>query len=270
MSIVTYDYIPQTNTPMKNTRHRIWLIGLIAVLLAACSQEGPSLLRPDKEYSVLPPEPTSLQPSELAQVLSDAKIPDKIWKELHDTIKSRIEEGDDEFINFSKAITDPMGSDNNHPPRMKTRTPAGCCPMFREYLTRYLASTLHENPITVCSTNSISELDEFMRLLEESNLEIYWPYSEDWDPDKEINITYWNAPTELQDKVSKDALLAQKYPVTTIESDTEVDDADFISGNTIVIRNLSEFYSNDTHLLRPSFIDHGTEDGGGYHMGKPI
>ncbi len=200
----------------EKKRNRIWLIGLIAVLLTACSQEEPVLSRPHKDGKQEPiTDFTGVQPSDLAQIISDAEVPSNVWKEVYGMIEERIALGDDEFINFSAAVADTTDSGTSQKYRMKTRTQAGCCPMFREYLIQYLTSAMRENPVTVCSANSISDPEEYMRLLENSNLEIYWPYSEDWNPDKEITITYWNAPTELQKAAGENDFVAEAYPVTT-------------------------------------------------------
>lgn len=244
---------------MKHHFLCIWLCTLLGLLLAACSQEEP--LTPNRSKQDFFDPYDTMTPSELAQIIADADISDKAWKELNEMIQARVEEGDDEYINFSCAISDTVESKQNSKYLAKSRTPIGCCPTLRSDLIEYLSSTFNNN--TRGLTPGEYDVDDILSMIAKSNLEIYWPYSDDWDGSEDLTISYWDAPSDVQHLAKEGTLLGMKYPVNQTGTNTIIDDVTYNSGKTVLVRNSTEsLYSTFTHLLKPVFNDQESGESG--------
>ena len=118
---------------------------------------------------------------DMAQIISGLPMDREHLSEVHDAVSSSSGNGYDEEYMLSDLLASPgagVGDD-----RRGTRAPASYGKPMRELLADYFAS--------LPSTRSgESDVQEYLDALSSSDIQIYWPYSEDWDGESYPVVTF--------------------------------------------------------------------------------
>lgn len=116
------------------------------------------------------PETVKISVDSVARLLSALPIGTEQVGEVHDAVSSSSANGYDEEYTMKDLFTAPGAGVGDGATRTGSlyRTP------LRDLIRDHLASSL---PVTKAE----GEVEEYVRLLEDSGLQIYWPYSEEWD-----------------------------------------------------------------------------------------
>lgn len=155
------------------------MIFTFLLILPSCSKSGSHsnyLLVPDPDNST---QTFSFGLDQVARVFAALDIENHQMQEVFTAVESSSTRGYDEEYTMRQLFKAPgCGVGEND----VTKSGVYQRPL-REMLREYLYSA--------SETKSISfSPDEFLEELEESDLQIYWPYSEDWDGEKLPIITY--------------------------------------------------------------------------------
>ena len=116
------------------------------------------------------PEAVKISVDSVARLLSALPIGTEQVGEVHDAVSSSSANGYDEEYTMKDLFTAPGAGVGDG----ATRTGSSYLTPLRDLLRDHLASSL---PVTTAE----GEVEEYVRLLEDSGLQIYWPYSEEWD-----------------------------------------------------------------------------------------
>lgn len=196
------------------------ILCLAAFLLAACSRDVGS--------PVLAPPVTTL--AEVAEIMSELPYEREHLLEVYDAVGSSSGNGYDEEYMMADLFESPGAGVGDE--RAGTRAASYSRPI-RELFAERLASRL-------ATRSGASGVEEYIGALSASDIQIYWPYSEDWDGETLPIITYdpgYGAETnmgyvleygpegaEVVDSVLVDEALAMTRPVWVINRN---DDAGF-------------------------------------------
>lgn len=200
---------------MKNS-----ILCLAAFLLAACSRDA---------VSPVPAAPVTTL-AEVAEIMSELPYELEHLLEVYDAVGSSSDNGYDEEYMMADLFESPgAGVGDAH---AGTRAASYSRPI-RELFAERLASRL-------ATRSGASGVEEYIGGLSSSDIQIYWPYSEDWDGETLPIITYdpgYGAETnmgyvleygpegaEVVDSVLVDEALAMTRPVWVINRN---DDAGF-------------------------------------------
>lgn len=150
------------------------LLLLPAIVLAAVSCDSGS------RDVVVPPAQASLTLSDMARIISELPMDREHLAEVHDAVSSSSGNGYDEEYMMSDLLESPgsgVGDD-----RRGTRSSSYGRPL-RDLLTDYLSTRM--------STKSgAADVQEYLDGLSASDIQIYWPYSEDWDGESFPIVTF--------------------------------------------------------------------------------
>lgn len=116
------------------------------------------------------PETVKISVDSVARLLSALPIGTEQVGEVHDAVSSSSANGYDEEYTMKDLFTAPGAGVGDG----VTRTGSSYRTPLRDLIRDHLASSL---PVTKAE----GEVEEYVRLLEDSGLQIYWPYSEEWD-----------------------------------------------------------------------------------------
>ena len=116
------------------------------------------------------PETVKISVDSVARLLSALPIGTEQVGEVHDAVSSSSANGYDEEYTMKDLFTAPGAGVGDG----ATRTGSSYRTPLRDLIRDHLASSL---PVTKAE----GEVEEYVRLLEDSGLQIYWPYSEEWD-----------------------------------------------------------------------------------------
>lgn len=116
------------------------------------------------------PETVKISVDSVARLLSALPIGTEQVGEVHDAVSSSSANGYDEEYTMKDLFTAPGAGVGGG----ATRTGSSYRTPLRDLIRDHLASSL---PVTKAE----GEVEEYVRLLEDSGLQIYWPYSEEWD-----------------------------------------------------------------------------------------
>lgn len=196
------------------------ILCLAAFLLAACSR--------DAGFPVPAPPVTTL--AEVAEIMSELPYEREHLLEVYDAVGSSSGNGYDEEYMMADLFESPGAGVGDE--RAGTRAASYSRPI-RELFAERLASRL-------ATRSGASGVEEYIGALSASDIQIYWPYSEDWDGETLPIITYdpgYGAETnmgyvleygpegaEVVDSVLVDEALAMTRPVWVINRN---DDAGF-------------------------------------------
>lgn len=206
-------------------------------------------------------------PQEMAELLSAMNLSHMVVAEIHQAVVEYTANGYDEFVSFKDIIAyEKPGVDDPQllPVSSKKSSNKPKCPLFTEALVEYL----QYSPF---STNT--SVEEIIELLKESELELYWPYSEMWDGNTMPTYAYvnsWSYEGDVLDgydangqQVSVDEAYAKESPVFVVRSKSRNSADDGLSDETD--ENLSDWEeggdSDDDQHHRP--VDGGNDGGGG-------
>ena len=178
-----------------------------------------------EDSRVTSPEPVGVSRSEVAMILSRLDIRTAQMQEVHDAVSSSSGNGYDEEYMMTDLFNSP-GSGVGDGPATKTARSGRYSTPLKDLITDYLAGSM--------STKAgAADVQAYIRTLEESGLQIYWPYSEDWDGQElpiitydpgygaESNYGYVISEGNVVDSVLVDENLARSRPVWVINSNDD-------------------------------------------------
>lgn len=154
-------------------RRILTVLAMTAVLAAACEITDNRIPEdPDEEQ-------ISVRLDEVAEILAMLPIRDSHMGEVHDAVSSSSDNGYDEeytmrqlFINPGSGVGDEVSKSGKS---------------YDEPLWRLI----DEQVRSMSATKSLSmDPDRFLEALTESDIQIYWPFSEDWDGESMPVITF--------------------------------------------------------------------------------
>lgn len=151
---------------------------LILMLAASCSKQ----VTPPQMYTAETPtdssETVSLDTPALAKLFASLPIGREQMQEVHDAASSSTDGGYDEEYTLERLINAPgCGVGQN-----KTKAGRQYTLPLRDMLADYLGAGT--------KGGSQEEVEAFLNSLSESDLQIYWPYSEDWDGEELPIVTF--------------------------------------------------------------------------------
>ena len=154
------------------------LLFFIPLSLLSCE-----ILDNDPEKHVRDDDSTYIALDEVARLLSSLPIHTAQLAEVHDAVTSSSCNGYDEEYTMDNLFTNPgagVGDETGTRSTEKYTNP------LRDLIVEYVRS---EHPTR--SADSFSEdPDRFLEALQESDIQIYWPFSENWDGDRMPIITF--------------------------------------------------------------------------------
>lgn len=151
---------------------------LILMLAGSCSKQ----VTPPQMYPTETPpdssETVSLDTPALAKIFASLPIGREQMQEVHDAASSSTDGGYDEEYTLERLINAPgCGVGQN-----ETKAGRQYALPLRDMLADYLGAGT--------KGGSQEEVEAFLNSLSESDLQIYWPYSEDWDGEELPIVTF--------------------------------------------------------------------------------
>lgn len=203
---------------------------LFLAALSSCSNLDEGKVSPNVQQE---DAAVSATPQGIAMMLGNMPIGEPQIREVWNAVSSSITNGYDEEYTFESLLNSPgcgVGEDASTYADSPSSRSAGSTACLRDLINEYAAGTLQ--------TRSSDFIDE----LAESGLQIYWPYSEDWDghsmpvitfdPEdgSETNVAYERVldadGTWSVREIQVDEPYAQKHPVWVVNRN---DDAGFMT-----------------------------------------
>ena len=163
---------------MKNAHIRIIIAALLAFSFTSCSEysSGPSNFMPDNLSSVGESDSGGFDLSSLARMFAALPIGVEQMEEVMDAASSSAGNGYDEEYTLKQLIEAPGCGVGDSP----TKAGSYARPL-RDMLAEYLSAE---------TKAGAQDVEEYLNALSESDLQIYWPYSEDWDGEELPIITF--------------------------------------------------------------------------------
>ena len=146
------------------------ILCLASFLLAACSRDAGSTV----------PAPPVTTLAEVAEIMSELPYEREHLLEVYDAVGSSSGNGYDEEYMMADLFESPGAGVGDE--RAGTRAASYSRPI-RELFAERLASRL-------ATRSGASGVEEYIGALSASDIQIYWPYSEDWDGETLPIITY--------------------------------------------------------------------------------
>ena len=157
--------------------------------------------------------------SSIASILSHISINNDICKEVHEAVSSATDNGLDESYYFQEIL-----KEGNNKIATRSGNPSSLGTLIKNYFA---------NPITRSADADAINLD----LLAKSDIQIYWPYSEDWDGKTLPAITY--APED------EDQEWNYAYKKNGDKIDTIIVNEEYMEKNPVWIINKSDISYED-------------------------
>lgn len=154
-------------------KYRILLTALLAVTLSACEEV---LLTPVEE-EVSSREPVVLL-EDVARVLSHVPLEGEQLDEVHDAAQSSAANGYDEEYRMKELFLEP-GSGVGETDNTKASS-----------YSRPLRELLREAAHATKASGTLEDPDAWLEALSASDIQIYWPFSEQWDGESAPVITF--------------------------------------------------------------------------------
>lgn len=150
------------------------LLFIVAIILASCNPASLHSLEQEELDNV------ALSRQEIARLLSELPLGNAQYNEVFDAVNSSSGNGYDEEYMMSDLLSCPgAGVGDKH---SGTRAASYSKPI-KDMIEDYLADRY--------STKAGSaDVEAYLKTLSESDLQIYWPYSEDWDGSQPPVITF--------------------------------------------------------------------------------
>ena len=193
----------------------------VLLFFAVCCAKAEQEDSPQTEYEI-----PRLDKREVARILSALPIGNEQLQEVHDAVDASSGNGYDEEYTMKDLFESPgsgVGDDHAKSSSGKYGTPMR--DLFEDYFARN------------ATTKASSAAQACLQALKESDLQIYWPYSEDWDGETfplvtfdpgygaESNYAYeirmGEEGPEVVDSVFVDENVARKRPVWVVNSNTD-------------------------------------------------
>jgi hypothetical protein len=234
---------------------------LLSLALGACSTESDSDLNLNKKKETdVVDSGHSVELSEVATLLANIQIDNRVLDEVASAVNRSVELGLDENYKFSEI----MHAENR---KISTRSAEESSPL-KERIMEYVSTQRTQN---TKSTNSSNILE----ILSDPTIQIYWPYADDWDGVTTPVITFnpkndkdWNYAFKrsiLEDGTLRiDTIIineeyAQQHPVWVINNSNtpynELPDFnrnEFTANNTFYSSELASQYTNKKQLQSPT------------------
>ena len=163
---------------MKKSIIRIIAACILAVTLISCSKyaSGPSYYMPDYPSSVGESDSAGFDLSSLARMFAALPIGVEQMEEVMDAASSSVGNGYDEEYTMKQLIEAPGCGVGDSP----TKAGSYARPL-RDMISEYLGAG---------TKAGAQDVEQYLNALSESDLQIYWPYSEDWDGEELPIITF--------------------------------------------------------------------------------
>ena len=209
------------------------------------------------------PAPVPLE--ELAQIFSNLPLEAEHLDEVHTAVTSSLGNGYDEEYTMADLFTSPgagVGERSAETKSVAERWQRPLRTLLEDYLERSYATRSGDSPASA---------SEYIAALTQSDLQIYWPYSEDWDghslpvitfdPGGEMtaNIGYEMRTDGSVKEVVVNEQMAMERPVWVINRNDDSgyktiemlrrEDPDWGSGGTVVVRKETKSAGSDTRTL---------------------
>ena len=209
------------------------------------------------------PAPVPLE--ELAQIFSNLPLEAEPLDEVHTAVTSSLGNGYDEEYTMADLFTSPgagVGERSAETKSVAERWQRPLRTLLEDYLERSYATRSGDSPASA---------SEYIAALTQSDLQIYWPYSEDWDghslpvitfdPGGEMtaNIGYEMRTDGSVKEVVVNEQMAMERPVWVINRNDDSgyktiemlrrEDPDWGSGGTVVVRKETKSAGSDTRTL---------------------
>lgn len=200
------------------------LLFLIPLYLLSCE-----ILDNDPEKHVAEEDSTSIALDEVAGLLSLLPLHTAQLTEVHDAVTSSSSNGYDEEYTMSNLFRNPGSGVGDE---TLTRTSRQYALPLRDLIEEYVRS---EYPTR--SSGTRTDPDRFLKALEESDVQIYWPFSENWDGEHMPIITYdpenessWNVGYKISldedgshhvEEVMVDEEMAKETPVWVVNRNSD-------------------------------------------------
>lgn len=175
---LAYFAMDQKPTAMKTlidcSNHAAAVVPLFVLVLActACAKGKDAV--PGQAESVF-----SLR--DVAEIMSELPMEESHLAEVFDAVSASSQNGYDEEYMLSDLVGNPGAGVGDTRPQGKASRYSR---PLRDLLAEYFRST------APASTRSAPDAEACMRILEASDIQIYWPYSEDWDGEAFPIITF--------------------------------------------------------------------------------
>ena len=159
---------------MKTKKLLLPGLSLLALCLSACDGQkiNPDIPAPGGEGL--------FSPSDVARILSDLPLQGEHLAEVHDAVSASSGHGYDEEYLLSDLFTAPGSGVGDSPGGTKAggyATPLR--DLFKDYLSRKYGTKA-----------GAADVERYVNALIESGMQIYWPFSENWDGSQAPVITY--------------------------------------------------------------------------------
>lgn len=209
-------FIPRKNNDMK----KFVAVMMLGVAVAACSENVP-------ERPLSSPEPMSK--AEIARMLSELPLGREQMMEVKEAVAASSGNGYDEEY-MMKDLVDSPGSGVGDDAATKAARAKSYAAPLRSLIAEYLSAKY-------ATKAGAADVEKYMNALSESDLQIYWPYSDGWDGETLPLITFdpgYGAETnygyELRrdgkgfmvvDSVIVDEKVAQERPVWVVNTNDD-------------------------------------------------
>jgi len=211
----------------------------LAVLMCACERvDVPS----DKEDENQP----IVRLDDVAMLLSEIQIGKEQMGEVFDAVSGSTDNGYDEEYTMQDLFRDPgSGVGMNSTPNRRTVAPRTKAPTaYANPMRDLLTGAVEKHTATKSSRDILQGAtpEAYIDALQDSNIQIYWPYAESWDWEEnpvitfdpedgsEVNLGYEVSFDEAGNRIVKEVIvteeMAQKRPVWVVNRN---DDSDFTS-----------------------------------------
>ena len=207
---------------------RLIAASILAATIISCSKyiSGPSYYMPDNSAVENGSDSSGFDLSSLARMFAALPIGLDQMEEVKDAASASIGNGYDEEYTMKQLIEAPGCGVGDNPTKAGTYTRP-----LRDMIAEYLAKE---------TKAGAKDVEEYLNALSQSDLQLYWPYSEDWDGEELPIITFdpgygsdYNYGYKLGrdsngfsvvDSVYVDEQVAREHPVWVINTN---DDAGF-------------------------------------------
>ena len=210
---------------MKNTFIRLFAAAFLALTTISCSKyaSGPSYFMPDDSAVDLDSNSSGFDLASLARMFAALPIGTDQMEEVMDATSSSVGNGYDEEYTMKQLIQAPGCGVGDSP----TKSASYARPL-RDMIADYLA---------VQTKAGAQDVEAYLNALSASDLQLYWPYSEDWDGEElpiitfdpgygsdynyGYKISYGEDGYRVVDSVYVDEQVAREHPVWVINKNDD-------------------------------------------------
>ena len=215
-----------------------------ALLVTACAKD-----KDGDSVAVAQADSATISLEEVAGILSEIPFGLDQVQEVYDAVSSSSDNGYDEEYTMQDLFNSPgagVGDDDTSTKSSSYSTP------FRDLISDYVQSLS-------LTKASAFDADEWIEDLSSSDIQIYWPYSEDWDGSQLPVITY--APDSDADTLNVGYLISEASDGSRTVSEVIVSEAMAMERPVWVVNRNSDGEYTSLELLRRSDPDWGSTGG---------